>query len=413
MSYKYFCEQCRQYKTKKTSELCLILDHKVWLLPAWKLGRLTKSGRPVWGYLALLVVLLLGSLYPIRSVYAQTATPTPTPQDVNVVNFPTPYPFNYANNTATFIPLDYLQQGNGWIQPVFSLGLPDAQIATISAVGFYPLIADFEMNTRTYTGTYSGIKVDVIGKNFTNVSVYVQHNHSNIASCNGASLNSSEPAIGHHYFYYSLANCNVNPAWFTDHSLGIKLQYDIGVQTVTASVDSIEYIPVYTGGPYDSNVINVTNLNIPATPETIPQESCASGDVLCNLRNWLVDKINFFFGINTAFATDQFNILEAYAFQKIPWAYVNAMVTMDLSSPTNMATAGAAPDFTIASVDIPTIDINTQAVIHHYVTNPVTVQGSTYNQFNPFIAALRAGIALVLVAGWAYEMSIFIAQHLL
>lgn len=353
--------------------------------------------------------------YGTMAIPTGTPTPTPLPIDVNVLNFPvtpTPNPFNYNVNTQNFIPLDYLQQGNNWHQAAFSLGLPDSNVATISATGFYPLLADFEVNDRVYTGTYSAIKIDVIGKNFANVAVYPQHNHANISSCNGKLLESSEEAIGHHYATWTFAECNINTAWISDHTLGIKLQYWTGVVPVVATVDSIEYIPIFTGSSYDTDVINVTPIRDSTSISEIPHETCAAGDILCNMRNWVVDKLTFIFGINTEQIAGQYHDLIVETYSKSPWGYIYAIQTANYNDPELVPFGFGIPDFTIATISANVVDVQHHITTTRTVFPQYTIMGTQFEGFQPAVNFIRAGIKALLLGSLVIELAYLLMSQL-
>lgn len=283
----------------------------------------------------LAVVALIGSsLLRVGPVYAQTATPTPTP-------------FVYQASGVPFLYADYLNNASGnWSNPASALGLPNGVTANISAVGLPTYIALEEL-LEPYPGSYgilNAVKFDVIGANINNLVIYPQNNYADL--CAGKQITTSGPTIGHNYVTFTTAECPaLNPSYLLNHTFGFRFNYYFGNQQVTATIDAVGYVPIFQAGPYGVNVTNSTALAPSGSTPQLDYEGCSALDLWCNMRNWMVGTLNTIFRIDPTIAIDRYNTLLATVNTKFPYAYVTALATLDYGT--------AAPNDNIPDTLIP------------------------------------------------------------
>lgn len=398
----FFCCDCLKYRFNRKN--CLLKKH---MLIECESYRRTPpfAGKGLPCLLVTLLVVLMAFVRPIGSVKAQTPTNTPTPT-----------PFQYSAQSAPFTILDYLYSESAyWVTPAHGLGLPDGQLATYDHVGTPDYYADFEMvnNYPAGYGAITDIKLDIIGKSFDNLVVYLTHGHSQLSSCNGKSVTGGS-TIAHNYitFHLSTECSTMAAAYMYDHSFGIRLHYYYGAQNVTADIDAIGYLPIFASSPWGTGTTNSMQLFTPTGQVLLPLEACEAADWWCNMRNWLIGTINTIFGIDPSYANAKISTLLALTYSKVPWSYAQALLGINLTNPALATPSGVLPDFHINSMHIKVENVQLAQTTDYVLLPEATVSGVIYSTLVPAVTAIRNGLIVFMVGGWGIGMGFLVMEGL-
>jgi hypothetical protein len=128
------------------------------------------------------------------------------------------------------------------------------------------------------------------------------------------------------------------------------------------------------GGTFSASFVSftpITSLDDAAVPivgsslsSANPIKVCDALDIACNVINGLTNAVNWLFGMPTHFASDQFTLVTTDLNEKVPFAYINAVFSTDVS---NTASSTAIPSFTLPfaggtilghTISIPTTSYN-------------------------------------------------------
>lgn len=219
----------------------------------------------------------------------------------------TPRGIVYAVNSVPFIPADHFVAQPQWNNPVRGIGLPDARVATISAIGYPGYFGTMEEFPISEFATMSAVKFDIIAKNVDNIWISPTQDGSPLACSKAVSAGTE---LGHNYLTFTAGECSgMTIQHWNDHLFGYKLTYYYGANPVVATIDSIMAIPIFTDGNYDTTVKN--NVTIYTSPTLPFIENARANEITLLMQS------------------------------KVPWNYIYALSTLNMGA---SASTSAIPD---------------------------------------------------------------------
>lgn len=330
-----------------------------------------------------------------------TITPTPTPTPTI-----TPTPTPVASPSAWFdIPItlsdgqymwaDYLYDYNPalWISPSNLLGYPDRIYATITGVGYPNLFVEFP-RLKPFPWAYGNLKalkLVLVGNGYGNLMVRPAINHSPVCIAQSVILN------GYSYYTFEVTACPALKAEYLYQrgAQGSQVTYYIGSSSNSGNIDAIGMLPIFDNSP--SWVATSSAAGDTQTGNQL--EVCDRTDLMCQMRNWFTSTIGSWFKVDIQYAVNSYESLLNLAYSKSPWAYINAILTIDIS-PSTYTPPGIVPDFEIDALNMTTYSgpDNSIETINEYLP-AVVIPGTTYTQWYNAIIALRSGILVIFIFG--------------
>jgi len=128
---------------------------------------------------------------------------------------------------------------------------------------------------------------------------------------------------------------------------------------------------------------------------------CTSLDLMCHFQNWLKLLFYDFFGIDAFFNTNAFQNIAITADEKVPFAYINELVSLDLSE---TESASSTPSFTIPLA---------QGLSHVSPELPDTMEWSDDNNIvSDLTSSIRIVFNILLWLGFIFYF-VFVARRVL
>ena len=298
-----------------------------------------------------------------------------------------------------FAGFNYQKQTNNWVQAVYP-----SEISKL--VYIFNITGGYNGNCRPYyvsnTGTFTRAGVDLDGG--TGLGAY-----GRMWSLDQDLWRSIQP-VG------IAVSCDG-----ADHQV---LNYNYGNDKTFNRPDVfatviLEY-PAYATLLDDNNWMASQSATLNSNPSSTLDLSSCGANPICAVEKggqWVIDwikaKINdlveaWLGGIKILFiptaSLDKLSELQAVVYTKSPWAYLQALSTMDMTNPST-ATDTAIPDITIPAINIKIHDGATLTMLPE-----TTLLGSTFDELLPAAEAIRTGVGIFIIASWALGMALLIME---
>jgi len=306
-----------------------------------------------------------------------------------------------ATPSATFV---YLQSetsyASHWQNPLNMLYTPDTLIANFDCTGHVgdsncdPLGHAKFAATTGYDPTWGnliGLRVMFASSQFNgNVSVYVENNGTQLTGC--AHLMPSQGNSGTVYYNYLFSTmgttCGISQSALQSGTAGISFVWYYGSSTtMPLKIDAIGMTPLYDNYP-DQSIVPVENV-----------VTCQWYDLSCIFSTMMTNIVNFFTP-DTTLISSQFSGLQSTINNKAPFAYANAVFSLNLS-------------MTGASATVPAISIPVYAQYQgHTILNSHLTLSDGNNNLGNMLSYIRPVFVIMLWIGFIFFL-IVIARDIM